>query len=68
MVLTYKTQVESSKLRCKKGLSELKAMPRKGIKQRHLFLLHQNVILSANGYDMGLTTLSQSNLLKLDRV
>ena len=39
-MLTYKTQVESTKLRCKKGLSALKAMASKGIEQRHLFLLY----------------------------
>ena len=60
--------VESTKLRCKKGLSALKAMASKGIEQRHLFLLYQNVILSVIDYGLGLTTLSQSNLLKLDRV
>ena len=68
MTLMYKTQVESTKLRCKKGLSMLKAMASKGIKQRHVFLLHQSVILSVIDYGLGLTTLSQSNLLKLDRV
>ena len=64
----YKTQVESTKLRCKKGLSALKAMASKGIEQRHLFMLYQSVILSVIDYGLGLTTLSQSNLLKLDRV
>ena len=67
-MLTYKTQVESTKLRCKKGLSMLKAMALKGIKQRHLFLLYQSVILSVTDCGLGLTTLSQSNLLKRDRV
>ena len=67
-MLTYKMQVESTKLRCKKGLSALKAMASKGIEQRHLFLLYQSVILSVIDYGLGLTTLSQSNLLKLDRV
>ena len=67
-MLTYKTQVGSTKLRCKKRLSALKAMASKGIEQRHLFLLYQSVILSVIGYGLGLTTLSQSNLLKLDRV
>ena len=67
-VLTYKTQVESTKLRCKKGLSALKAMASKGIKQRHLFLLYQSVILSVTDYGLGLTALSKSNLLKLERV
>ena len=43
-------------------------MASKGIEQRHLFLLHQSVILSVIDYGLGLTTLSQSNLLKLDRV
>ena len=67
-MLTYKTQVESTKLRCKKGLSALKAMASKGIEQRHLFLPYQSVILSVIDYGLGLTTLSQSILLKFDRV
>ena len=67
-MLTHKTQVESTKLRSKKGLSALKAMASKGIEQRHLFLLYQSVILSVIDYGLGLTTLSQSNLLKHDRV
>ena len=67
-MLTYKTQVESTKLRYKKGLSALKAMASKGIEQRHLFLLYQSVTLSVIDYGLGLTTLSQSNLLTLDRV
>ena len=43
-------------------------MASKGIEQRHLFLLYQSVILSIIDYGLGLTTLSQSNLLKLGRV
>ena len=43
-------------------------MTSKGIEQRHLFLLYQSVILSVIDYGMGLTTLSQSKMLKLDRV
>ena len=42
IVITYKTQVESTKLGCKKGLSALKAMASQGIEQRHLFLLCQS--------------------------
>ena len=61
------TQVESAKLRCKKGLSALKAMASKGIEQLHLFMLYQSVIHSIIDYGLGLTTLSQSSLLKLDR-
>ena len=67
-MLTYKTQVKSTKLRCKKGLSALEAVASKGIKKRHLFLLYQSVILSVIDYGLGLTALSKSNLLKLDRV
>ena len=67
-MLTYKTQVESTKFGYKKGLSALKAMASKGIEQHHLFLLYQSVILSVIDYGLGLTTLSQSNLLKLERV
>ena len=55
--MTYKTQLESTKLRCKKGLSTLKAVAAKGI-GRHLFLLYQSVILSVIDYGLGLTTLS----------
>ena len=39
----------------------------KGIEQRHLFLLYQSVTLNGIDYSLGLTLLSQSNLLKLDR-
>ena len=67
-MLTYKAQVESMKSRCKKELSALKAMTSIGIGQRHLFLLYQSVIHSVIDYGPGLTTLSQSNLLKLDRI
>ena len=67
-MLTYNTQVESTNLRYKKGLSALKAMASKGIEQRHRFLQYQSVILSVIDYGLGITTLSQSNLLKLDRV
>ena len=67
-MLMYKMQVESTKLRCKKRLSAFKAKASKGIKLYHLFLLYQSVILSVIDYGLGLTTLSQSDLLKLDRV
>ena len=67
-MLTYKMQVESTKLRCKKGLSALKGMASKGIEQHYLLLLHQSVMLSVINYGLGLTALSQSNLPKLDRV
>ena len=41
----------------------------KGIEQHHLFLLYQSVtVLCIIDYGLGLTTLSQSNLLQLDRV
>ena len=64
----YKTQVESTKLRYKKGLSASKTMASKGIEQNRVFLLYQSVILSVIDYGLGFTTPSQSNLLKLDRV
>ena len=50
------------------GETEHTCMASKGIEQRHLFLLYQSVILSVIDYGLSLTTLSQSNLLKLDRV
>ena len=61
-MLTSKTQIKSAKLRYKKGLSVLKAMASKGI-ESHLFLLYQR-----DTQRLGLKTLSQSNLLKPDRV
>ena len=67
-MLTYETQFELAKLRYKKGLSALKAMASKGIKQRHVFLLYQSVILSVIDYYLVLTTLSQSDMPKLYRV
>ena len=66
-MLTYKTQVESTKLRRKKELSALKAMVSKGTKH-HLFLLYNSVGLSVIDYGLGLTTMSQSSKLNLDRV
>ena len=38
------------------------------MEQRYLFLLYQSVILSVIGYGLGLTTPTQSNPLKLNRV
>ena len=43
-------------------------MAAKSIEKYHLVLLYQGVLLSVIDYGLGLTTLSPSNLLKLDRV
>ena len=43
-------------------------MDAKGIEQCRLFLLYQNVVLSGIDYGLGLTTMPQTNLLKLHRV
>ena len=67
-MLTCRKHVETTALKLKKGLSVLKAMAAKGIEQRHLFLLYQSVVLSVIDYGLGLTTMAQTNLLKLDRV
>ena len=67
-MLTYSKHVETTALKCKKGLSVLKAMTAKGIEQRRLFLLCQSVVLSVTDYGLGLATMVQTNLLKLDRV
>ena len=70
-MLTHIKHVETTALKCIKGLTVLKAiyyMAGKGIEQRHLFLLYQSVVLSAIDYGLGLTTMAQTNLLKLDRV
>ena len=39
-MLTYRQHVEPTALKCKKGLSVLKAMAAKGVEHRHLFLLY----------------------------
>ena len=58
-MLAYKTKVESTKLRCIKGrLFGLRAMASKGVKQCHLSLLHQSVILSVIDYDLDFTASS----------
>ena len=67
-MLTYRKHVETTALKCKKGLSVMKDMAAKGIEQHHLFLLYQSVVLSVIDYRLGLTTVAQTNLLKLDRV
>ena len=67
-MLTFRKHVETTALKCKKGLSVLKAVATKGIEQRHLFLLYQSAALSVTDYRLGLTTMPQTNLLKLDRV
>ena len=36
-----------------------------GIEQCHLFLPYQNVVLSVTDYGLGLTTITQTNLLKV---
>ena len=53
-MLTYRKHVKTTAL--------------KGIEKRHLFLLYQSVVLSVTGRGLGLTTMAQTNHLKLDRV
>ena len=60
---TYRQHVETTALKCKKGLSVLKAVAAKGIEQRHLFLLYQSLVLSVIDYGQGLKTMAQANLL-----
>ena len=67
-ILTYRQHVETIAPKCKKGLSVLKATAAKGIEQRQLFLPSQSVLLSVIDYGLSLTTMAQTNLLKLDRV
>ena len=64
---TYKSQVESTKHGCKKGLSALKAIAAKGIEQSSA-PVYQSVILSVIDYDLGLTIPSESNPLQPDKV
>ena len=43
-------------------------MKRTQLTERPVFLLYQRVVLSVIAYGLGLTTMAQTNLLKLDRV
>ena len=63
-MLTYKTQVQQQKT----GLPALEAMASKGIEQLNLFLPYHSVALGGTDYCVGLTTLSQFDLLKVDSV
>ena len=65
-------RVDTTALKCKKGLSVLKAMAAKinamDTEQLHLFLLYRCVLLSVIDYGLGLTTMAPTNVLKLDRM
>ena len=58
--------VETTTLKCKKGLSVLKAMAAKDTEQRYFFLLYQSVVLGVIDCGTGLTAMAQTNLPKLD--
>ena len=64
--------MDTTALKCKKGLSVLKAMAAKinamDTEQLHLFLLYRCVLLSVIDYGLGLTTMAPTNVLKLDRM
>ena len=60
--------VETTTLKCKKGLSVLKAMAAKDTEQRYFFLLYQSVVLDVIDCGPGRTARAQTNLLKLDSV
>ena len=61
---TYRRNTETAALRCRKCLSVLTAMAAK----RHLFLPYQRVDLRVTVDGQDLTTMSQTNRLKLDLV
>ena len=67
-MLTFKEHAEVTALKCRKGLTILRAMAAKGIEQRHLFKLYQSVVLSRMDYGLGLTTIAATNMQKLERV
>ena len=67
-MLTLREHVDATTLKCKKGLSALKAMASKVFEQRHLFRLYQSVVLGTVDYGLSFTTISSTNLQKLDKV
>ena len=64
-MLTYRKHVETAAVKYKKDLSAMVAM---STEQHHLFLLYQSLVHSVTDYGLGLATMAQTNLLKLDRV
>ena len=65
-MLTYRQNMETTALKCKKGLSVLKAIAAMGIEQNHPFLPYQSVVFIVT--DCGLRlTMAQTNLPQLDR-
>ena len=66
-MLTYRKHVETTAQKCKKGLPVLKAMAANGT-ELLFFPLYQSVVLSNIDYGPGLTTMTQTTRLKLDRV
>ena len=64
-MLTDRKHVETAAVKYKKDLSAMVAM---STEQQHLFLLYQGLVHSVTDYGLGLATMAQTNLLKLDRV
>ena len=56
-MLTYRQHVETTVLR---------PMAAKDIEQRHIFLLYQSTVFNVIDYGLGITTMSQTNVLKLE--
>ena len=52
---TYRQHVETTALKCKKGLSVLKAIAAMGIEQNHLFLPYQSVVFIITDYGLRFT-------------
>ena len=67
-MLTYKAQVKSHKTQVQERTVRVESHGFKRHRTTSSVPLYQSVILSVIDYGLGLTTLSQSNLLKLDRV
>ena len=66
-LLRQNVQVQDATLKTKfRWRTKLKAMAANGTKQRDWFLLYQSVTRSVIDYGLGLTTVAQSSLLKLD--
>ena len=65
-MLTYRQHVETTALKNKQGFVSPRGYGCKG--QHHLFTQYQSVVLIVMDHGLDLTAVSQTNLLKLDKV
>ncbi|RUS80085.1 hypothetical protein EGW08_012163 [Elysia chlorotica] len=66
--LSFNQHIENVSRKVKKGIGAIKTMASAHIQQNVLFVMFQLLILSVLDYGLGCLTLSEANLLKLERL